>query len=97
MLVAAVDGSTDTWHADVGASVLHVVTYTWNWYLQANLLRSVPDFGTSGTLGRHAGVPVHGRCALPAAAPAVGLLVVPRWLYLLFTWWRFHMEAAPSR
>jgi len=30
VLVAAVDGTTDTWHADVGASVLHVVTYTWN-------------------------------------------------------------------
>ena len=94
VLVAALDGSTDTWHADVGASVLHVVTYSWNWYVQGHLLESVPDFGHLWYLS------VDMQAFLFMAAVLyllrrrpVGLLWTLGGLYLLFTWWRFHMEA----
>jgi peptidoglycan/LPS O-acetylase OafA/YrhL len=94
VLVAALDGSTETWHADVGASVLHIVTYSWNWYVQAHLLQSVPDFGHLWYLS------VDMQAFLFMAAVLyllrrrpVGLLWTLGGLYLLFTWWRFHMEA----
>jgi peptidoglycan/LPS O-acetylase OafA/YrhL len=94
IVVAALDGSTDTWHADVGASALHVVTYTWNWYVQGHLLKSVPDFGHLWYLS------VDMQAFLFMAAVLyllrrrpVGLLWTLGGLYLLFTWWRFHMEA----
>ena len=97
VLVAAVDGSSDTWHADVGASVLHVVTYTWNWYVQGNLLHSVPDFGHLWYLSvdMQAFLFMAGVLYLLRRRP-VGLLWTLGGLYLLFTWWRFHMEAGPE-
>jgi peptidoglycan/LPS O-acetylase OafA/YrhL len=97
VLVAAVDGSTDTWHADVGASVLHVVTYTWNWYVQDHLLDSVPDFGHLWYLSvdMQAFLFMAGVLYLLRRRP-VGLLWTLGGLYLLFTWWRFHMEAGPE-
>jgi len=97
VLVAAVDGTTDTWHADVGASVLHVVTYTWNWYVQGHLLQSVPDFGHLWYLSvdMQAFLFMAGVLYLLRRRP-VGLLWTLGGLYLLFTWWRFHMEAGPE-
>jgi peptidoglycan/LPS O-acetylase OafA/YrhL len=97
VLVAALDGTTDTWHADVGASVLHVSTYSWNWYVQGHLLQSVPDFGHLWYLS------VDMQAFLFMAAVLyllrrrpVGLLGTLGGLYVLFTWWRFHMEAGPE-
>ena len=45
MVVATFDPTDKTSNEDNLESVLHVVTYTWNWYVQANLLTSRPDFG----------------------------------------------------
>jgi peptidoglycan/LPS O-acetylase OafA/YrhL len=94
IVVAALDGSTDTWHADVGASAFHVVTYTWNWYVQGHLLKSVPDFGHLWYLSvdMQAFLFMAGVLYLLRRRP-VGLLWTLGGLYLLFTWWRFHMEA----
>jgi peptidoglycan/LPS O-acetylase OafA/YrhL len=97
VLVASLDGSTDTWHADVGASVGHVVTYTWNWYVHDDLLHAVPDFGHLWYLS------VDMQAFLFMAAVLyvlrrrpVGLLWTLGGLYLLFLWWRFHMAAGPE-
>jgi peptidoglycan/LPS O-acetylase OafA/YrhL len=35
VVVSALDGSAEAWDSDTPASVFHVLTYTWNWYVQA--------------------------------------------------------------
>jgi len=97
VLVATLDGTTDTWHADVGASVVHVVTYTWNWYVQSSLLLSVPDFGHLWYLS----VDMQAFCFMAVVLyllrrRPVGLLWTLGGLYLLFLWWRFHMASGPE-
>ena len=73
------------------------MTYTWNWYVQGNLLHSVPDFGHLWYLSvdMQAFLFMAGVLYLLRRRP-VGLLWTLGGLYLLFTWWRFHMEAGPE-
>jgi peptidoglycan/LPS O-acetylase OafA/YrhL len=97
VLVASLDGSADDWHADIGGSVGHVVTYTWNWYVQSHLLKSVPDFGHLWYLS----VDMQAFCFMAAVLymlrrRPVGLVWTLGGLYLLFLWWRFHSAAGPD-
>ena len=99
VVVAALDSSTDAWHADTGASVFHVVTYTWNWYVQANLVSSRPDFGHLWYLS------VDMQAFVIMAVPVlyllrrrpVGLLLALGGFYLLLVWWRFHVVPHRAR
>ena len=92
VVVAALDSSTEAWNADTGASVFHVATYTWNWYLQSHVLVSRPDFGHLWYLSvdMQAFVIMACLCYL-LRRHRVGLMVAAAGLYLLLVWWRFHV------
>jgi peptidoglycan/LPS O-acetylase OafA/YrhL len=91
VVVSALDGSADAWHADTSASVGHVLTYTWNWYVQGNLVTSRPDFGHLWYLSvdMQAFVIMAGFLYLLRRRP-VGLLWALGGFYLVLVWWRFH-------
>jgi peptidoglycan/LPS O-acetylase OafA/YrhL len=91
VVVSAVDGSADDWHADTPASVAHVLTYTWNWYVEGNLVTSRPDFGHLWYLSvdMQAFVIMAGFLYLLRRRP-VGLLWALTGFYLVLLWWRFH-------
>lgn len=93
VVVSAVDGSADDWHADTPASVGHVLTYTWNWYVQGNLVTSRPDFGHLWYLSvdMQAFVIMAGFLYLLRRRP-VGLLWALTGFYLVLLWWRFHVS-----
>ncbi len=92
MLVSLVDPTDETAWSDNRASVLHVVTYTWNWYVQGNLLTSRPDFGHLWYLSvdMQAFVIVSALLFMMRRRP-VGVLFVLGGFYLVLTWWRFHV------
>jgi peptidoglycan/LPS O-acetylase OafA/YrhL len=92
VVVAAMDSSTEAWHADTGASVFHVATYTWNWYLQTNTLVSRPDFGHLWYLSvdMQAFLIMACLCYL-LRRHRIGLLFATAGFYLLLVWWRFHV------
>ena len=91
VVVSALDGSDQTWHADTGASVAHVLTYTWNWYVQGNLVTSRPDFGHLWYLSVDMQAFVIMACFLYLLRRRpVGLLWALGGFYLLLLWWRFH-------
>jgi len=91
VVVSAVDGSAKAWHSDTSASVGHVLTYTWNWYVQGNLVTSRPDFGHLWYLSvdMQAFVVMAGFLYLLRRRP-VGLLWALGAFYLVLLWWRFH-------
>jgi len=91
VIVSALDGSARAWHADTSASVGHVLTYTWNWYVQGNLVTSRPDFGHLWYLSvdMQAFVIMAGFLYLLRRRP-VGLLWGLGGFYLVLVWWRFH-------
>jgi peptidoglycan/LPS O-acetylase OafA/YrhL len=91
IVVGASDSSTEQWHADTGASVFHIVTYTWNWYLQSHLIAR-PDFGHLWYLSvdMQAFALMACLCYLLRRRP-VGLLFALSGFYLLLVWWRFHV------
>src|SRR5262249_34238618 len=93
VVVSAVDGSADEWNADTAASVGHVLTYTWNWYVQGNLVTSRPDFGHLWYLSvdMQAFVIMAGFLYLLRRRP-VGLLWALSGFYLVLLWWRFHVS-----
>jgi len=93
VVVSAIDGSTDEWNADTPASVWHVLTYTWNWYVQGNLVTSRPDFGHLWYLSvdMQAFVIMAGFLYLLRRRP-VGLLWALAGFYLVLVWWRFHVS-----
>src|SRR5262249_38607080 len=93
VVVSAVDGSADEWNADTAASVRHVLTYTWNWYVQGILVTSRPDFGHLWYLSvdMQAFVIMAGFLYLLRRRP-VGLLWALSGFYLVLLWWRFHVS-----
>lgn len=92
MLVAAIDPTDKTSFSDNLASVGHVLTYTWNWYVEGNLLTSRPDFGHLWYLSvdMQAFVIMSVLLYVMRRRP-VGVLFVLAGFYLLLTWWRFHV------
>jgi len=92
MLVAAVDPTDKVSRSDNVSSVAHVVTYTWNWYVQGNLLTSRPDFGHLWYLSvdMQAFVIMAVFLYVLRRRP-VGVLFALTAFYLLLTWWRFHV------
>ncbi len=94
LLVVATFDSTDTTPSSVNlASAGHVITYTWNWYVQANLISSRPDFGHLWYLS------VEMQAFLVMAVflyflrrRPVGVLFALSGLLLVLTWWRFHVS-----
>jgi peptidoglycan/LPS O-acetylase OafA/YrhL len=90
--VSAIDGSADAWNADTPASVWHVLTYTWNWYVQGNLVTSRPDFGHLWYLSVDMQAFVIMACFLYVLRRRpVGLLWALAGFYLVLVWWRFHV------
>lgn len=92
MLVATIDSTDETSRHDNVDSVLHVLTYTWNWYVQGNLLTSRPDFGHLWYLS----VEMQSFVILTVLLYAMrrrtaGLALLLGGFYLLLTWWRFHV------
>ena len=92
LVVSTLDSSDETSAGDNGDSVLHVLTYTWNWYVQGNLLTSRPDFGHLWYLS----VDMQAFVILTVIVymlrrHPVGLLFTLGGLLLLLTWWRFHV------
>ncbi len=92
VVVAALDSSTEAWNADTGASVFHVATYTWNWYLQSQAWSPEPDFGHLWYLSvdMQAFVIMACLCYL-LRRHRVGLMFATGGFYLLLVWWRFHV------
>jgi peptidoglycan/LPS O-acetylase OafA/YrhL len=93
VVVSALDGSAAAWNSDTPASVAHVLTYTWNWYVQGNLVTSRPDFGHLWYLSvdMQAFVIMAGFLYLLRRRP-VGLLWALTAFYLVLVWWRFHVS-----
>ena len=91
-VVSAIDTTDESVRFDNTASFAHVLTYTWNWYVQGNLTTSRPDFGHLWYLS----VDMQAFLLL-----AVLLYLLRRrpltiiWtlvgLLLVLTWWRFHV------
>lgn len=75
------------------ASFLHVLTYTWNWYVQDNLVASRPEFGHLWYLSvdMQAFIVVAGLLYALRRRP-VGLLWALSGFLLLLTWWRVHVS-----
>lgn len=92
MLVAAFDPTDKTPREDNVDSVLHVLTYTWNWYVQGNLLTSRPDFGHLWYLSvdMQAFVLMAWLLYIMRRRP-VGVLFALAGVYLVLTWWRMHV------
>jgi peptidoglycan/LPS O-acetylase OafA/YrhL len=92
MVVATFDPTDKTSKHDNLVSVVHVVTYTWNWYVQGNLIDSRPDFGHLWYLSvdMQAFVIVSALLFMMRRRP-VGVLFVLGGFLLLLTWWRFHV------
>ncbi|GAA5152974.1 acyltransferase [Nocardioides marinquilinus] len=93
LLVGAFDGD-DTFSSRTNAeSVWHVVTYTWNWFLQDDLAAARWDLGHLWYLS------VDMQAFLFCAVVIYLLRRRPGWLavtltglLLLFTWWRVHVS-----
>ena len=97
LLVALVDPTDTTSAADDRASVLHVLTYTWNWYVQGNLLTSRPDFGHLWYLSVDMQAFVlMSLLVYSLRRRPVGILFALAGCYLLLTWWRFHVTGTES-
>jgi peptidoglycan/LPS O-acetylase OafA/YrhL len=92
MVMTTLDSTDETSKKDNLESVFHVVTYTWNWYVQGNLLTSRPDFGHLWYLSvdMQAFVIVAALLYMMRRRP-VGVLFVLGGFLLLLTWWRFHV------
>ncbi|MCF6377559.1 acyltransferase [Nocardioides KLBMP 9356] len=92
LVVSTLDGTDKTKAGDNADSVVHVLTYTWNWYVQGNLLTSRPDFGHLWYLSvdMQAFVIMAAVLYMMRRRP-VGVLFVLGGLLLLLTWWRFHV------
>ena len=92
LVVSTLDSTDETAAGDNVDSVLHVLTYTWNWYVQGNLLTSRPDFGHLWYLSvdMQAFVVLALLLYMMRRRP-VGVLFVLGGLLLLLTWWRFHV------
>lgn len=92
LVVSTLDSTDETAAGDNADSVLHVLTYTWNWYVQGNLLTSRPDFGHLWYLSvdMQAFVVMAAVLFMMRRRP-VGVLFVLGGLLLLLTWWRFHV------
>lgn len=92
LVVSTLDSTDKTAAGDNADSVLHVLTYTWNWYVQGNLLTSRPDFGHLWYLSvdMQAFVIMAAILYMMRRRP-VGVLFVLGGLLLLLTWWRFHV------
>lgn len=92
LLVSTLDSTDETASGDNVDSVLHVLTYTWNWYVQGNLVTSRPDFGHLWYLSvdMQAFVIMAAVLYMMRRRP-VGVLFVLGGLLLLLTWWRFHV------
>ena len=90
--ITALDDTTKAWNADNAASVFHVATYTWNWYVQGNLVTSRPDFGHLWYLS----VDMQAFAIMAVflymlRRRHVGLIFALVGFYLLLVWWRFHV------
>lgn len=92
LVVSTLDSTDETAAGDNVDSVWHVLTYTWNWYVQGNLLTSRPDFGHLWYLSvdMQAFVIMAAVLYMMRRRP-VGVLFVLGGLLLLLTWWRFHV------
>jgi peptidoglycan/LPS O-acetylase OafA/YrhL len=92
LVLSTLDSSDETDKSDNVDSVLHVLTYTWNWYVQENLVTSRPDFGHLWYLSvdMQAFVIMAVFLYVLRRRP-VGLLFSLGGFLLLLTWWRFHV------
>lgn len=91
-LVSAIDTTDRSDVYDNGPSFGHVLTYTWNWYVQSNLMLSRPDFGHLWYLAvdMQAFVIMAVFMYVLRRHP-VGLLWALGGFLLLLTWWRIHV------
>lgn len=92
LVVSTLDSTDRTDKADNTDSVLHVLTYTWNWYVQSNLVTSRPDFGHLWYLSvdMQAFVIMAVFLYVLRRRP-LGVLFALAGFLLLLTWWRFHV------
>jgi peptidoglycan/LPS O-acetylase OafA/YrhL len=92
LVVSTLDSSDQTDKQDNIDSVLHVLTYTWNWYVQENLITSRPDFGHLWYLSvdMQAFVIMAVLLFLLRRRPIATLFALGGLLVVL-TWWRFHV------
>jgi peptidoglycan/LPS O-acetylase OafA/YrhL len=92
LVVSTLDSTDRTDKGDNVDSVLHVLTYTWNWYVQENLVTSRPDFGHLWYLSVDMQAFVVMALFLYALRRRpVGVLFALAGLLALLTWWRFHV------
>jgi peptidoglycan/LPS O-acetylase OafA/YrhL len=97
MVIAAMD-STDKSTKEVNRnSVLHVLTYTYNWFVQANLVETRPDFGHLWYLSvdMQAFV-VTALIAYVLRRRPLGFVATMAGLYVVLVWWRFHVYDVES-
>jgi len=92
LAVTALEGPPNGLKVDTAGSVFHVATYTWNWYVQGNLVTSSPDFGHLWYLS----VDMQAFVIMAAflymlRRRHVGLIFALVGFYLLLLWWRFHV------
>lgn len=93
LAVSTLDETDTTTKQENVSSIAHVLTYTWNWYVQSNLLTSRPDFGHLWYLSvdMQAFVIMSVFIYVLRRRP-IGLLFALGGLLLLLTWWRFHVN-----
>lgn len=94
LLVVAATDSTDTMPKESNLDgVLHILTYTWNWYVQDNLLASRADLGHLWYLSvdMQAFVLVAGLIYVLRRRPW-GLPLALSGLWLLLVWWRSYIS-----
>jgi peptidoglycan/LPS O-acetylase OafA/YrhL len=92
LLISTLDSTDKTKAGDNAESLVHVLTYTWNWYVQGNLVTSRPDFGHLWYLSVDMQAFVIAAVVLyMMRRRPVGVLFVLGGLLLLLTWWRFHV------
>ena len=92
VMLTPLDHSIKAWRSDTAASVFHVATYTWNWYVQGNLVTSRPDFGHLWYLSVDMQAFVIMAVLLYLLRRRhVGLILTLVGFYLLLLWWRFHV------
>jgi peptidoglycan/LPS O-acetylase OafA/YrhL len=91
-VVSALDTTDNGLGSGNGESFVHVLTYTWNWYVQENLVTSRPDFGHLWYLSvdMQAFVIVAVMLYLLRRRPIVAIAALTL-LWLVLTWWRMHV------
>jgi len=92
LVVLIVEPSSTYPDTDTGASVLHVATYTWNWFLHSHPVQARPDLGHLWYLSVDFQVFLMTLVLVYAfRGRRLALVVTLGGLLLLCLWWRAHM------